>query len=252
MSEDVKLTVLDGVVDPDVTPVKEDEVKYLEKFVGDGKKYNSNEDLAKGYENADTFIQTLQEEKREVERQLTLAVQDKKTTADIMAEITKAAAPPAADPDPLVVDPNSPKPLSQEDIEALLESKLTANEAASKAKDLRTEIQGNLIEALGDKRNLAIAIKSYAGDDKTRLEFLDQMVLVDFPNAVEVLKKAAGDKISFGDGIVRKTTPSEIPSGLTWSKCQKIRADNPKMYKSVEFQNEIHREAARNPNFMTT
>ena len=256
MSEEVKLTVLDGLEDG-VTPVKDEviDVNFLEQFVGDGKKYATAEELAKGYGNADEFIETLKNEKKEVERQLVLATQDKKTVEEIMEEIKKAAVPPTADP-----KQDNPVSFTAEDVSKMITDKFTAEKeqtAAEKqetaAMELRKEIQAKLMESLEGAENLTTAIKSYANGDKTKLALLDQMVVVDYDNAVKMLKEAAGDKISFDSGVERKrTAPAPVPSGLTWSKCQAIKTADPKLYRSVEFQNKMHEMAAMNPKFMST
>ena len=57
----------------------------LDKYVGAGGKYSSTEELAKGYDNANTFIGTLQEELAEAKGQL-----NERKNKDMIAEGVRA------------------------------------------------------------------------------------------------------------------------------------------------------------------
>ena len=253
MSEDVKLTILDGVVtDPvkDVAPVVVD--NYLETLVGDGKKYASAEDLAKAYSNADTHITTLIEEKRVVEEQSKQLVAEAKTVDEIMAAINDAATPVKEVVKQEEVKVETVPAISQEDIAAMVNAQITKAKTDDQTERTRAEIQGKLIEEFGDKAALAKAINTYAGDDTAKLALLDQMVVTDYGNAVQLLKSTDGN-VSFGQDIVStRRVEQDIPRGLTWSKCRQIKKDNPKLYHSPDFQTKMHQAGASNPNFLNT
>ncbi len=255
MSEEVKLTILDGVV---TDPVKKEEPvivdNYLETLVGDGKKYATAEDLAKAYSNADTHITTLIEEKRVVEEQSKQLVAEAKTVDEIMAAINDAATPvtPKEPVTPVVPKVETVPAISQEDIAAMVNAQITKAKTDDQTERTRAEIQGKLIEEFGDKAALAKAIATYAGDDKSKLALLDQMVVTDYSNAVQLLKSTDGN-VSFGQDIVStRRVEQDIPRGLTWSKCRQIKKDNPKLYNSPDFQAEMHRAGALNSNFLNT
>lgn len=68
----------------------------LEELVGEGKKFATPEDLAKGKKEADDFIETLKAEKQEVEEALAKLKEgsaDTETIAELIAELRKANTP---------------------------------------------------------------------------------------------------------------------------------------------------------------
>jgi hypothetical protein len=121
-----------------------------------------------------------------------------------------------------------------------------------RAKAQIEEVKGKLVADFEGVDNLKAAIDHYTQGDKTKIAVLDQLVMVDYANAVRLLKAAVPEpnQAEFGNGPSQRSTTGDAPQGLTWSKCEEVRKTNYKLYSSREFQLAMHREASNNPNFM--
>jgi len=102
------------------TPV----VELFTSLVGENQKYKTPEDLAKAYNNADQFIETLKEDNRKLREQVTQA----KTIDEVLERMSKQNVAP--------VDDNPPvQGFSSEDVQQLVEKTLLGREVAKTKTD---------------------------------------------------------------------------------------------------------------------
>ena len=257
MSDTSELTILtEEVTAVETTTTTETVTEALvDGLVGEGKKYKSVDELAKGYQHADAHIKTILTEKQDLETEVANLKSEKKTVEEIMTAINDAGSTPP------VVEPIKPEPTTAEptDVAALIEAALTKKDEADQAKvqaaailAKRTEIQGKLKEDLGSAEILSETIKNYANGDKAKLAAIDSLVLADYDAAVELLKKHVPETTNFSNGPTKVQTSANVPLGLTWSKCLQIKKTDPKLYHSVGFKVAMHKAMNDNENFITS
>lgn len=217
----------------------------LAELVGEGKKYKTTEELAKAKLHADKHIETILAEKRELEEKYSSAITASKTVDDLLAALDKKP-----EPKPMQT-PSGSASLSQEEIKSMISNELSSVQQRNEAERTKQEVFGKLTSTFGSLDAARSAIAAYAGGNTTKLTALDALLVADFDNAVTLIRTKA-DGASFSDSVTstRRVTSPSSPSGLTWSKCEQVRKENPKLYRSREFQVEMHNASSFNPNFM--
>lgn len=127
MSNDIFAT------DNGTTPAVDPNKNYLEELVGEGKKFKSPEDLARGKAESDLYIATLRQKLAEHEQELNA----RKKIEDIVATIVPKSS--TAEPtNPPVTQPEGdrtvqPDHLTPEKLEELIERRLSERERANRA-----------------------------------------------------------------------------------------------------------------------
>lgn len=212
---------------------------FLSKYVGEGKKYKSEEDLAKAYANAEQFIETLKSEKQTLQQEMESKLSQAKTVEDIMAALT-------AQPETTTVtkgDDRQPT-ISPEQIEKLVESHLTKKQQLDVIKANQDKAWTALAEAFGDKEAAKKAVAEYIGGDKHKQELVNQMGSYTPNDLVKLIAPAKQAPVSFSEpGEVVPDTV--MPAGeLSWDQVKQIKKQNPVLFKSREFQKKLHKLAA--------
>lgn len=237
----------DGATTPTEEPAGESTTEdYLAEMVGEGKKYGTVEDaakaLAKKAVNADTFIETLKTEKRQLEEQY----QELQTRNKSIDEIVQALR----QPDPPKQEPPTPKEpeqdnMSVDQIIAELERRTQEKTAAQQREDAIKKTWEALgsPEVFGDLDKAKTAVASYIGKDPNRKALVDQMAIAD-PQGLVALLKQNREVVTFSENQTGKATePGMSNTGkLTWDAVRKIRKENPKLYNSKAFQQRMHTE----------
>lgn len=111
------------------TPAIDPSRNYLDELVGEGKKFKSVDDLARGKAEADAYIAT-------IVRQLDETKQELNTRARLEEMLTQLRPTPAAAPQPAAVDPLQSEHREQtngftaDDVDKLINERLTQREIA--------------------------------------------------------------------------------------------------------------------------
>jgi hypothetical protein len=245
------MTILNDVLPgtkPEGTP-NDEPSSYLETFVGEGKKYKTPEDLAKAKAHADKHIETILAEKRELEAKFGALQEHQKTIHEIMEELKKGNQ---AGVQNIQQSPQSTPQTTTEDISTIVAKQIAEREALAARERLKEKLKADLTTSFGDFAVASDAIKKYVGNDQDKLVAIDKLLTTDFESAVKIIKEKSGvDGATFSDSNnTKKVTMPSGSAGLTWSKCEEIRKKDPKLYKSLNFQNLMHSAAQANPNFM--
>jgi hypothetical protein len=209
-------------------------------LVGETQKYKTPDDLAKAYNNADQFIETLKEENRKLREQATSA----KTIDEVLERMSKQSAAPEND--------NSPaQGLTPENVQQLVEKTLEGR----KQQDTKT---GNLLKAdalmkekFGEKAEQMFKLKA-STPDKARI--LMELAANDPAEFVSLF--GGGSSFSannFDSGSVNTTSVSSnggdrsrVEGTKEWAA--KVRKDDPNTYWSQEFQYKLQQTVSKNPN----
>lgn len=144
----------------------------MAELVGEGKKYASVEEavtaLAKKADHADKHIETLLQEKRELEAR-------NETSSKVDAILAKLDNPQ----DPVGVSEPARTEQESVDIAALVEQKLTerltAKDKEAVASANKNMFWTKLTETLGSKEEAKAAVKKYVGDNSSRSAMLEQI-----------------------------------------------------------------------------
>jgi hypothetical protein len=251
MNEEAKTTIL-GVEVPTSDPeVVQEEVtvdSYIEQFVGEGKKYQDAEALAKAYAHAEGHIETVLGEKKELEVRYQALEAERKTIDDILAELDTRETPT-----PTPVEATPPTPVAEPvDVAVTVKNVLAEERAKDKAAELEAKAWETIDAAFEGRDNALKAMAEYIGNDESRKQLLGQMAIVDTEGMIARLKAASKPVETFTDQTVSEGSQPIPQEQFTWSYCRKIRQDDPKLYNSMEFQRRMHEAQARNPNFINT
>lgn len=228
----------------------------LAELVGEGKKYATVEDLAKGALHAQQFIETLKVEKHGVETELEQAKLATKTTEEILAALNKdTSTPPAGSDQPPVNEGLTPEAIAE-----LVKEQLAAKDTEAVQAEKLNKIKQNQVKSwevlekhFGSKAEAQRIMKSYVGSNDDRRSVVEQLGGYDPTALLNVLKEhkpntimpsVSGDtELNLGFDGGAKT--------LTWTDAKKLKRDNIKIYNSPQFQAQLL-ASAKDPNFFNT
>lgn len=129
-----------------------EQTSALESLVGDGKKFKSTEDLAKGKLESDLFISNLEDQNKTLRDELAAAAREADKTSvleKIMSEINKQST---VKEQPSDGKDNQAATLTQDDIVKLIE----AREAAKQEEKNLAQAMGKMKEIFGEKADEAL------------------------------------------------------------------------------------------------
>jgi|TARA_R110000803_G_scaffold38016_3_gene82055 hypothetical protein len=202
------------------------------ELVGEGKKFATVEDLAKGKAEADVFIEQLKKEQAELRSDL-----DQRLSAqDLLDEIRKereaqlhASSAPA--------EGNTTPSLGQDDIASLVNSTIEQRETQQTADQNILTVDSKMKDLYGDKAQEMMLTKAAASNisvdflkdiaAKSPNAFFNVLGLSDQRPATPTMTQGSVDTT----GLTPKTT-----NGNSWSDFEVMRRENPKMYWKPETQ----------------
>jgi hypothetical protein len=241
---DTKNVSEDNKPDPNVD-------SYLETLVGEGKKFATPEELAKGKVESDRFIQQLQEEtaglRDELNKRLTIEDFMEKINSQKSQEPAPApVATPTLDAEKPVDTAQQTPGMSQEDIRKLIENQIEQERSQSQAQQNVEFVRNELTKAWGNEYPLRLRDKAKelgvsedylqglaAEQPKVFLATVNPAVPTQNPNSGLPPRTATESSLSAMGGTTKNN-----------AYFQKLRKENPKEYWKPSVQNEIHRLAA--------
>lgn len=252
--KDQEMTVLgedlnDAKVEtPDEETPPTDVKEYLSELVGEGKKYKTEEDLAKAYSNADNFIETLKSEKRELEAKM----EKSKTIEDVLKAInTPESTPePGISPEPTPIEPAAvPEPASEEDISDKIERVLAHKEKIKTELDNVDSAWADLDKAYGGRAKAKIAVREFINGDENVKKALDLLGKTNPTKLVEIVTATKKSSVSFIDNNENSQSLNEgvligDSNTITWDQVKQIKEKDPKLYNSKAFKQMLHKADA--------
>lgn len=202
-------------------------------MVGEGKRYATVEELAKGKQEADAFIEQLKSETAGLREDLS-----KRPTMEDIQDIVKSYASEQE---------STNSNVSGEDIQKLVQTELQASKVADKQADNVKQASDKMFELYGDKAKEVVQQK--ANELGVAVEYLEQMAAAnpkifyatmgvqDNPNNQG---SDGGNHQPEGHNAEQFQKKTEQQTG-TWSYYRQLRKENPKNYWSPKVQNEIFR-----------
>ncbi len=205
-------------------------------LVGEGKKYKTVDDLAKAYVNADTFIETLKAENRELKEKATAA----KTVEDVLERLQQQQAT-------TTTDHSAP---SVSDLTKLVEQTVTGLETQKQRNGNLKVADQKMKEVFGEKA--ADVFNTAATTPELRKVYME-LAAVDPDKFVMMFtgKKAENVGVDTGGGVnsaAQHASPSpRVNTVGTKDYFDNIRRTNPSLYYSQEFQVNMDKSVRSNP-----
>lgn len=225
--------LLDGKVDN--MPAVDMNKDYLTELVGEGKKFKTQQDLARGKYESDQFIETLKRQQDELRVDYLKLREDATAKAKLEDYITKLEALQNSNnreqPNANVQD--KPPVIDTKTLEDLVSSKFSEIENSKKSRENNKIVGDKLKEAYGDNFQ-NILLKQLETLDLTVDEFNDLA-----RRKPQLLLKTLGiGERNQNDNFQTPPRTSNrgeqfSPQGnskRTWSYYQKLKAENPKLY----------------------
>lgn len=209
------------------TQTTEESANPLNLLVGEGKKFKSVEDLAKGKLEADRFIEQVLREKAELQETLT------KLTTEAQVQQSISQETPST-------NTNKSKVGESPDIKALVQQTITELFAERETQNNVVEVNKKLQSTFGDRA--ADIVAQRASELNVGVEFL-RSVAAKSPTAFYKLLDTTGavqPSGSVAQSTVTIPAGGETKASRTWADYQAIRKSNPTLYHSPAIQKEIY------------
>lgn len=221
------------------------EVK-LDDLVGDGKKFKTVEELARGKLESDRFIQQLQGELKGLRDELGTRVK----LEEFMDKLSNSQKPDQT------MDTghnqnreggNEVTALKPEDIRKLLDEELQKRESVSAAQRNLEAVKGKLVDSFGP--NYASRLEQEASKLGVTKDFLNNLAASQ-PNAfLRLVGADTGVQRKTEDIFTPPTSQLQLRNPGTLERNQsyynKMKQDNPKEYWTPAVQNQLHKDALR-------
>jgi hypothetical protein len=224
---------------PEAEAVNEDAEEFLNNLVGEGKKYNSANDLAKAYHHINIHVDELKSDLDQYKggKELLNEVLDEIRNSNT-EESTSISAPPQA---PVETRPQT------EDVAKLVSDEFSRKEKEAVEKRNVQDSFEKLTKIYGSESQAKAAVaKTISGDSHIK-DTIDNLSLTSPDAMVKFITgiTPAGTTVEGNTPGVNASTGAPIaPTGLTWEQCRQIRKDDPRKYASPEFRQAM--EAAAN------
>jgi hypothetical protein len=207
-------------------------------LVGETQKYKTPDDLAKAYNNADQFIETLKEENRKLREQATSA----KTIDEVLERMSKQSGAPEADNPPV-------QGLTPDVVQQLVEKTLEGRKQQDTKNVNLLKADSLMKEKFGEKAEQMFKSKA-STPDKARI--LMELAANDPVEFVSLFGGTQYPSNSFDTGSVNTTSVtsnggdrSRVEGTKEWAA--KVRKDEPNTYWSQEFQYKLQQTVSKNP-----
>jgi hypothetical protein len=207
-------------------------------LVGETQKYKTPDDLAKAYNNADQFIETLKEENRKLREQATSA----KTIDEVLERMSKQSGAPEADNPPV-------QGLTPDVVQQLVEKTLEGRKQQDTKNGNLLKADSLMKEKFGEKAEQMFKSKA-STPDKARI--LMELAANDPVEFVSLFGGTQYPSNSFDTGSVNTTSVtsnggdrSRVEGTKEWAA--KVRKDEPNTYWSQEFQYKLQQTVSKNP-----
>jgi hypothetical protein len=214
----------DLTLEPEIDPNK----NYLTELVGDGKKFKTPEELAKGKYHADLLIETKNKQYDDL-RAAYLELKGKSDTQAKLEDLIAKLERPQAGETPLAED-KKPE-IDYGKIESLIDTRVEQREASRKQTDNFNLVKSKLEEKYGD--NYQRALKQQIEELGTTPEAMDNLART---NPKLAIKALGLDTVPQSDPFQApprtQTNSSFTPQAKkrTWSFYQEMKKNDPKKY----------------------
>jgi hypothetical protein len=233
--------------DQDILAVASAPKDLLTELVGEGKKYKTQEDLARGKLEADIHIKRLEEEAKALRE----AAAGAKSIDDILEAIKAKAAlveTPPKNNDATEDEVLPPSGVSADQVAKIVAEQLKGNETARQKEANRIKSNDLMKKMFGDKAQEKFNAKATSPEVRAVLVQLAETS----PEQFALLFKEQGQESLIDAGGRQSANLNETNSGAdaepgTQKFYAQLRKKNPKLYYAAATQLEMHNNALRDP-----
>lgn len=207
-------------------------------LVGETQKYKTPDDLAKAYNNADQFIETLKEENRKLREQAASA----KTIDEVLERMSKQSGAPEADNPPV-------QGITPDVVQQLVEKTLEGRKQQESKNGNLLKADALMKEKFGDKAEQMFKQKASTPE---KAKILMELAAADPTEFVSLFNGVQLPANNFDTGSVNTTSVASSGGDRTriegtkeWAA--KVRKDDPNTYWSQEFQYKLQQTVSKNP-----
>jgi hypothetical protein len=230
--------------DPTVDPNK----NYIEELVGEGKKFKSVEDLARGKFESDLYIKTLESRSDELRNDYLKLREENMAAAslrELVDQLTKERQQLASSDSTNNAKEDTKPAINPDELKSLVSNTVQEIELNKRQQENYKSVVAKLTEHFGD--NYQSALKKHieeldlTEDDVNRMARTNPKVLfrtlgIDRPTISQSFQSPPrSDRRS--DNFISGSTKR------TWSYYQKMKAENPKLYNDQKTTVQMHKDA---------
>jgi len=217
----------------------------LETLVGEGKKFKTVDDLARGKYESDRFIERVLNEKKALEQELT-----QRKRLEEVVEALSLKTPPSNAPDNVQREPDikNVSTLTTDDLEQFYTNKRKQEAMEANLGLVRKELEkrfGSTWREVAKQKGSELGLTEQQFVDYARTA--PQMVLSAFPATQAPSAPAPGIPASAVNSGAFSGNPSPVGE-ITWKTSEAYRKADPKGYASKAYQDKLLK-AAGNPDF---
>lgn len=231
----------------DKAPAIDPNKDYLPELVGEGKKFKTPQDLARGKYEADMFIETLKRQQDELRTDYLKLKEDSMARAkleELLDQFSKKQQPASSEHTQANVDNQKPL-LDTTEIETMIESKMEARELSRRQEQNVNTVMSRLKERYGNN------YQNVLNEQAEALELTKEDI-----NALARKSPAAFFRTIGLDEPERKENFQSPPRSTqrsdsfhqkgntkrTWSYYQELKKSNPKVYLDPKTTNQMHKD----------
>lgn len=225
----------------------EDEIdpntNYLENLVGEGKKFKTPEDLARGKYEADLYVNTLTKRMDEMREDYAQLRKDYNSRAKIeeVLDQQKTQQHASSENEPLAKDVDRRPEIKPEDIANMFATEIQKHETSKREAENYRSVQAKLKERFGSNKE---ALKQHLDELDLSEEFVKELA----KKSPKVVLRTLGldqppereDFSPMPRSSLRRDSFAPKTQKRTWSYYQDLKKSNPDLYHSKEITNQLH------------
>lgn len=218
---------------------------YIEELVGEGRKFKTVEDLARGKAEADLYIETLTRRQDEINADYRRVLEESKAQAKLQELIDRLENTPANRQElpPAVNDLERMPTYNPDEVKSLIRNELVQSKAEEKATSNFNTVQKKLQEQFGDNTSRVLQEQMNKLDlSIDDLNALARKSPTAFFNTLG-LNQPQNTNDNFMAPPRSQRNDSFAPQGpkkRTWSYYQEMKKTNPDLYLNPKIANQMH------------
>lgn len=236
------------ISDAPVTPSVDPQKNYLEELVGEGKKFKSPEDLARGKYEADEFIRMKNAEYDKLREDYLKLHEQFQARASMEQLVDRLSTAQTQNRDNTTDADNKPA-YDPREVESLIASKYQEFETQKTAQQNFKLVQDKLQERYG--ANYSTVVKQQIDNLGLTKEFVDDLAR----KHPQVLLKTLGVYDQTPTETFQSPARSSVRSDhfapqtpkRDWAYYENLRVNNPRLYTDPKTQLQMHEDAKANP-----
>lgn len=227
--------------DPIVDPNK----NYFDELVGEGKKFKTPEDLARSKAEADAYIQTIIRQKDEMTNDIKKLREEYQARASLEELIDQLKGQSDRHDDNPAVDDKEPS-LDLTKIDSLVAQKIEDHQREQRERSNFNQVQAKLVEQFGNSYSTVLKQKrDELGLTEEDVNTLARRSPTAFFNTFGLNQRQQAETFEAPLQTQRRTDQfAPKTEKRTWSWYQKLKTENPNLYRDPRTQVQMHKDYA--------